>query len=184
VAETWINQTEIKSASSSRIYIVSEKVSNGMPTGTWGCSCPGWKSHGKCKHLAAMGLRSAREPNLSVIPHRGVNPTKRGRDSFSDDAYSHYDIRSGFGSPDEWIRLAEQHAYGRGRYKEPQRTWYAPSQADDLKLLSLTEMPADAKGLVSAMRKQAYIDHPDREGGDTERFKAMINAYERLLKYY
>lgn len=187
MAENWTNQTEIKSESSSRIYIVSEKVNDGIPTDTWGCSCPGWKSHGKCKHLAVMGLRSAREPNLSnlsVTPHRGVNPTKRGRDSFSDDAYSHYDIRNGFGSPDEWIRLAEQRAYGRGRYKAPRRTWHAPSQAADLLLLSLPKMPADAKALVKAMRKQAYIDHPDRQGGDTERFKAMINAYERLLQYY
>jgi hypothetical protein len=182
VAETWINQTEIKSASSSRIYIVSEKVSNGMPTGTWGCSCPGWKSHGKCKHLAAMGLRSAREPHASIAAYPRA-PAKRN--SFSDSAYNHYDTSNGFGSAYEWIRQAEQHAYGRGRYQPPPRQRFTPnSQADDLKLLSLTAMPDEAKGLVKAMRKQAMIDHPDHESGDQKRFIAMIEAYERLLKYY
>jgi hypothetical protein len=175
---SWANQTEIKSASSSRLYIVSELVTDGMPTGTWGCSCPGWKSYGRCKHLATMGLRSAREQTRPAPKGLGSG----NNHAFSDDAYSHYDIRSGFGSPDEWIAMAEQHAYGRGRYVKPKR--FVPSQAADLRLLNLTAMPADAKGLVRAMRKQALIDHPDIAGGDTERFKAMINAYERLLKNY
>lgn len=181
MSETWTNQTEIKSESSSRIYIVSEKVSGGVPTGTWGCSCPGWKSNGRCKHLASMGLRSARAPRN---PLTGRIPDRRpaSRNSFSDDAYSHYDTSRGYGSPEEWIRQAEQRAYGRGRYQRPR--FFVPSQSDDMRLLNLTTMPADAKGLIKAMRKQAYIDHPDRAGGDTERFKAMINAYERLLQYY
>lgn len=182
MSETWTNQTEIHSESSSRVYVVAEKVDNGIPTGTWGCSCPGWKGHGgQCKHLASMGLRSCRERTAAVS--RGRTLAKRGHDSFSDDAYSHYDVsREGFGSPSDWIRAAEQRAYGRGRYQRPRRT--VPSQTADLLLLNLTTMPADAKALVRAMRKQAMKDHPDIAGGDTERFKSMINAYERLLAYY
>jgi hypothetical protein len=181
MSETWTNRTEIKSASSSRIYIVSEKVSNGVPTGTWGCSCPGWKSKGACKHLSTMGLTSCRTPS-AISQWQLKKPARHGPNSFSDSAYRHYDIRDGFGSAEEWIRLAEQRASGRSRYQRPRQ--FKPSQVSDMKLLNLTVMPADVKGLVSAMRKQAYIDHPDREGGDTERFKIMINAYERLLKYY
>jgi hypothetical protein len=182
MSEAWTNQTEIKSETSSRIYIVAEKVTDGVPTGTWGCSCPGWKGYGgQCKHLASMGLRSCRE-SRRAIPRTSA-PAKRSN-GFSDDAYSHYDISNGFGSPEEWIRLAEQRAYGRGRYQRPTYRGQYPDLSVDLALLSLVTMPADAKGLVKAMRKQAYIDHPDRVGGDTERFKAMINAYERLLKYY
>jgi hypothetical protein len=56
----WINQTEIKSSSGPRTYTISELVVNGAPTGTWGCSCPGWKSHGHCKHLDSRNLPSAR----------------------------------------------------------------------------------------------------------------------------
>lgn len=182
MAETWTNQTEIRSESSSRVYVVAEKVVNGVPTGTWGCSCPGWKGHGgQCKHLSTLGLRSCRERVAAVSRGRRA-VAKPAHNSFSDDAYSHYDTANGFGSPDEWIRMAEQRAQGRGRYQRPRR--FVPSHADDLRLLNLTAMPADAKALVKAFRKQAYIDHPDRQGGDTERFKLLVNAYERLLDYY
>lgn len=37
--------------------------------------------------------------------------------------------------------------------------------------------------LVSAMRRQARILHPDM-GGDAEQFREMFAAYERLLRYY
>lgn len=53
----WQHRFEIKSSSSSRIYTVAQRKSDG----TWGCSCPGWKSHRKCKHLTAM------MPHLTAI---------------------------------------------------------------------------------------------------------------------
>jgi len=46
----WQHRFEIKSSSSSRLYTVAQRKSDGV----WGCSCPGWKSHRKCKHLSSM----------------------------------------------------------------------------------------------------------------------------------
>lgn len=46
----WKNRLEIKSETSSRLYIVAQHKTNFA----WGCSCPGYKSRRKCKHLIAM----------------------------------------------------------------------------------------------------------------------------------
>jgi|HubBroStandDraft_4_1064222.scaffolds.fasta_scaffold249618_3 hypothetical protein len=46
----WINRIEIRSESSDRLYTVAQRRSDG----SWGCSCPGWKSHRHCKHLRWM----------------------------------------------------------------------------------------------------------------------------------
>lgn len=46
----WINRIQIRSGSSDRLYVVSQKVSDG----TWGCSCPAWRTRRRCKHLDAM----------------------------------------------------------------------------------------------------------------------------------
>ena len=53
----YINRVEIKSSSSSRVYVVAQD----KDTKEWKCSCPGWtvKKEGKertCKHLKEMGL--------------------------------------------------------------------------------------------------------------------------------
>lgn len=177
----WRNHMEIKSETSSRLYTVSELVRSGIPTGTYGYSCPGWKRFGECKHLTTMGLPSARERKAVTTGPQTYKQRVQNAHSFSDAAYDHYDTRNGFGSADEWIRIAEERARGRGRYRRPTAApgidWY------DLKLLDLTAMPEDAKGLVRAMRKRAMVLHPDH-GGDAEQFKAMFAAYERLIKYY
>jgi hypothetical protein len=60
------HRMEIKSETSTRKYIVSQRIE----TGEWECGCPGWKSyHGrfvdyKCKHLKAMvpALAAATRP--------------------------------------------------------------------------------------------------------------------------
>lgn len=46
----WQNRIQIRSESSSRLYTVAQRKSDG----SWGCSCPGWKSHRNCKHLSTM----------------------------------------------------------------------------------------------------------------------------------
>lgn len=95
----WINPVEIKSSSSSRKYTVSELSVDGVPTGTYGCSCPGWKSYGKCKHLAEMGLPSARDYN---------RPAPKGEGTSDNSAYSHYDpAREGYGSSSQWRGLVD-----------------------------------------------------------------------------
>jgi hypothetical protein len=180
-ADQWANRIEVKSSSSSRVYIVAQRVS----TGLWECSCPGWKSRRKCKHLKAMNLDT-------VAP---ITPASKGwgtgdNFTFTDGAYDHYDPwREGFGSESQWYQQAEQWARGR-RYRqrddfftnpEP-RTAYDRRQAD-LKLLGLSSLPELAKDLVKAMRKRAMETHPDH-GGNPEEFRAMYDAYERLRKNY
>lgn len=46
------NRFEIKSSSSNRVYIIAQHKTGRW----WGCSCPGWISHRKCKHLTSLGL--------------------------------------------------------------------------------------------------------------------------------
>jgi hypothetical protein len=46
----WTNRFEIKSETSSRLYIVAQNKANGQ----FGCSCMGWKRHRHCKHLRNM----------------------------------------------------------------------------------------------------------------------------------
>jgi hypothetical protein len=48
----WKNRFEIHSASSDRVYIVSQNIDKGH----MGCSCPGWRRYRTCKHLSALGL--------------------------------------------------------------------------------------------------------------------------------
>lgn len=50
--DQWTNRFEIESESSDRIYIVSQN----KKTYEWGCSCPGWRTRRKCKHLAVLNL--------------------------------------------------------------------------------------------------------------------------------
>ncbi len=46
----WTNRFSIRSETSSNLYTVAQKKSDG----SWGCSCPGWKRHRNCKHLKTM----------------------------------------------------------------------------------------------------------------------------------
>ncbi len=56
--DQWQNRFTIKSESSNRLYIVSQHKTNKH----WACSCPGWKAHRNCKHLAALQLPPKEEP--------------------------------------------------------------------------------------------------------------------------
>jgi len=49
-SDQWRNRIEIRSETSSRVYVVAQRMS----TGEWACSCLGWKRHRHCKHLSAI----------------------------------------------------------------------------------------------------------------------------------
>jgi len=46
----WTNRLQIRSESSSRMYTVAQRKSNGE----WACSCMGWIRNRHCKHLTAI----------------------------------------------------------------------------------------------------------------------------------
>lgn len=46
----WTNRIEIRSETSSRLYTVAQRRSDG----SWGCGCMGWKRYRRCKHLDAI----------------------------------------------------------------------------------------------------------------------------------
>jgi len=54
----WTNRFEIRSESSNRIYIIAQHKKNRY----WGCSCPGWRRHRKCKHLTNLSLPAYEQP--------------------------------------------------------------------------------------------------------------------------
>ncbi len=84
----WINKTEIKSASSDRLYIVSQHSVERF----WACSCPAWKTRRKCKHLQQLGLPGGQEPFE-------MNAGKKNRLL---EGYKKYDTSDGHGSADDW----------------------------------------------------------------------------------
>ena len=59
----WENRFEIKSSSSNRLYVVAQNSAKRY----WACSCPGWKIHRKCKHLAALSLPAYEKPYEAVL---------------------------------------------------------------------------------------------------------------------
>jgi len=56
--DQWVNRFEIRSESSGRIYIVSQNKAKRY----WGCSCPGWRTNRKCKHLETLALPIKERP--------------------------------------------------------------------------------------------------------------------------
>lgn len=61
--DQWENRFEIHSETSGRIYVIAQNKKKRY----WGCSCPGWKAHRKCKHLESLGLPSYERPHEPVI---------------------------------------------------------------------------------------------------------------------
>lgn len=75
--EQWTNRFEIASSSSDRIYTIAQnKVKR-----HWACSCPGWKSKRKCKHLVDLGLPNHEVPfELKVAKKAPVYDSLPSRD--------------------------------------------------------------------------------------------------------
>jgi SWIM zinc finger len=101
-ADVWINQREIRSETSNRVY----KLSQHREKLYWACSCPGWKAHRKCKHVVAV----VRAEALRVVVVRTQRDFTGG--------YKTYDGKRG--SPEEWAGNApasDPPATGRRRIK-------------------------------------------------------------------
>lgn len=56
--DQWENRFEIRSESSSRVYVVSQNIKKRH----WGCSCPSYRVRRACKHLRAIGLPENEAP--------------------------------------------------------------------------------------------------------------------------
>jgi hypothetical protein len=105
----------------------------------------------------------------------------RANASFSDSAYRHYDVRAGYGSLEEWLRIAEVLASGCGTLKSP--TVVKSGLAADLEWFGLESLPGDVGCMKRAFKNACFVYHPDH-GGSTEDFTAMYAAYGRVLKHY
>jgi hypothetical protein len=99
--------------------------------------------------------------------------------SFSDAAYKHYDESEGFGSADEWIRIAEALLGGGAKLVFSKED----KNSKDLAYLNLFEMPATPELLKKAFRNSLFIYHPDH-GGSNEAVREAMAAFERLSKHY
>ncbi len=53
--EQWTNRFQVKSQSSSSLYTIAQRRTDH----SWGCSCPGWRNHRRCKHLTDVLRRLA-----------------------------------------------------------------------------------------------------------------------------
>lgn len=175
----WVNGFDVHSGSSTRIYRISEKVIDGVPSGYWMCNCPGAKSHGHCKHLEATGKTPVPRPGSPrrepVSEEARERQRQRTRAAFSDSAYEHFDPNqfAGFGSYGEWMRAADEAAarYGKWRSKHGEdrarraaagQQGAKPKVHPDLAALGLIEYPAVAADLSRAMRRRAIVLHPDK----------------------
>jgi len=87
---TWINRMEIRSETSDRIYVVSQHTTKRF----WGCSCPGWRAHRKCKHLERLGLPGGEKPFEVEKDHTKKKGFLEG--------YKTYDASAGHGGTAEW----------------------------------------------------------------------------------
>lgn len=59
----WTNRFEVRSETSGRVYVVSQNERHRH----WGCSCPGWRTHRKCKHLTALALPAHERPHEVLV---------------------------------------------------------------------------------------------------------------------
>ena len=73
--DQWTNRFEIRSESSNRVYIVAQT----KKTSNWGCSCPGYLSKRKCKHLiSGCGLDEQQiHGNKNAIANHSPSTYKR-----------------------------------------------------------------------------------------------------------
>lgn len=49
---------QVRSEISNSLYTIAQHKTGKW----WGCDCPGWIRHKKCKHLAALGIPNYQQP--------------------------------------------------------------------------------------------------------------------------
>jgi hypothetical protein len=73
VDKNWQYRIGVKSSSSNALHVVSQNVNRGH----WGCSCPGYRIHRKCKHLASMALPAGEKPYHVVVTNHPSQNAKQ-----------------------------------------------------------------------------------------------------------
>ena len=118
-APQWVNGFDVKSESSSRLYRISQRAPGG-PNEPWYCSCPIFvtgrqveSGRRTCKHLIGANKVGPPATPSRPVPVK-VSKPRKSRSRFSDELYRHYDTSTGYGSPSEWYRAAEEAAFGPG----------------------------------------------------------------------
>jgi hypothetical protein len=111
---------------------------------------------------------------------RELRRRERVRRSFSEAAYAHYDPRrEGYGSAQEWARVADAFVSGFKVLADRGRGTKSP----DMALLFLDEMPPTLDRLKTAFRNALFVHHPDH-GGTNEACRNALEAFKRLSKFY
>jgi hypothetical protein len=64
--DKWQNRFEVHSETSDRVYIIAQHKEHKH----FGCSCPAWRVHRKCKHLTAVGVPNNERPFEIVLKTR------------------------------------------------------------------------------------------------------------------
>jgi hypothetical protein len=64
--DQWQFRFEIHSETSGRVYIIAQNKKYKH----WACSCPGWRTHRKCKHLSAIGVPNYEKPYEVIVESR------------------------------------------------------------------------------------------------------------------
>jgi hypothetical protein len=79
----WTNRFMIRSESSNALYTIAQNKSRRY----WGCNCPGWIGHRKCKHLRALGLPPNEQPYEAKLD-KGASVKNSTVVKFADEPYS------------------------------------------------------------------------------------------------
>jgi hypothetical protein len=163
----WINRTDIRSETSDRVYTVSQHATKRH----WGCSCPGWKAHRRCKHLEHLGLPGGETPFEVVKEHA----KKKG---FLD-GYRAYDASDGHGDVNQWQKVFSQRMgldeartalglSGRAEWDEVRQAFHLAATE------SMARLVGDYERAVTAF---------DRNGAVEESAQAVREAKFRLEAY-
>ena len=166
--DQWTNRFEIKSASSSRLYVVSQNIIGGH----WACSCPGWRTRRHCKHIDS--IRKVSPQVRTLAPLLGT-ADDRGRVS------THKDPTLGY----------RQYVGARGSEADWQRAFSYRMGIDAARKVVGDKSPRGILGvsatdsfdtIKSAWRRLIRTCHPDIVGNDSRRaeFEKYQGAFEIL----